>query len=95
MNIDQILIKPILTEKATNLAKDTVYLFSVHTDANKFQIKDAIEKLYKVKVSKIRMMVRKGKGRRVGRRSKIKKLPDLKMAFIKIKEGKIDLFPQA
>ena len=94
MNIDQVLIKPILTEKATNLSKDMVYLFSVHKEANKFQIKKALEKLYKVKVSEIRMMVRKGKMKKVGRRSKPKKLPDIKMAFIKVSEGKIDLFPQ-
>lgn len=94
MNIDQVLIKPILTEKATNLAKDTVYLFSVNRDANKFQIKEAVEKLYKVKVGSIRIMIRKGKKRRVGKQSKTKQLPDIKMAFVNVKEGKIDLFPQ-
>ena len=40
-------------------------------------------------------MVRKGKKRRVGRRMKVKNMADKKIAFIKVSEGKIDLFPQA
>lgn len=94
MNIDQVLIEPVLTEKATNMSKHSVYLFSVHLDANKFQIKKAVESLYKVKVDSIRIMVRKGKNKRVGRKSKTKQLPNVKMAFVNVKEGKIDLFPQ-
>lgn len=94
MKIDQVLIRPILTEKATNLAKDNVYLFAVNLNSNSFQIKNAIQKLYKVKVASIHILIRKGKKRKVGRRSKIKQLKDVKMAFIKLKEGKIDLFPQ-
>jgi large subunit ribosomal protein L23 len=94
MNIDNVLVRPVLTEKATNLSKDSVYLFEVNNDVNKFQVKETIEKLYKVKVGLVRMMIRKGKMKRVGRRSKTKQLADIKIAFVKIKEGKIDLFPQ-
>lgn len=94
MKINHVLKNPVMTEKATNMAKNSIYLFSVDLKANKFQVKDAIEKLYKVKVGHIRMMLRKGKNKRVGRRSKPKKLSDIKMAFVKINEGKIDLFPQ-
>lgn len=94
MKVNQILLKPILTEKATLLAKNGVYLFSVNQKSNKFQIKETIEKLYKVKVGNITVMVRKGKLKRVGRRSMMKKLPDNKMAYVKVNEGKIDLFPQ-
>jgi large subunit ribosomal protein L23 len=94
MKIDQILKNPVLTEKATNMSKNNIYLFSVDLKANKFQVKGAIEKLFKVKVGSIRMMLRKGKAKKVGRKSKIKKLTDVKLAFVHVKEGKIDIFPQ-
>lgn len=95
MQIDQILIKPILTEKATKLARNKVYMFEVNRKVNKFQIKEAIEKLYPVRVNEVKIVVRKGKERKVGRKMSIKRLPDMKIAYIKLKEGKIDVFPQA
>lgn len=94
MKINQVLIKPVLTEKATNLTKDKFYSFEVNKKANKFQIKSTIEKYYKVKVDNIKVIVRKGKIKKIGKRNTPKKLPDIKIAYIKLKEGKIDLFPQ-
>ncbi len=94
MKKEQVLIKPILTEKATNLVKGQVYMFAVAPLANKFQIKKALEQLYKVKVGRVRILRRKGKTRKVGRRMVIKQLPTRKIALIKLIEGKIDLFPQ-
>ncbi len=95
MKTDLVLIRPVLTEKATTLAAGKVYMFEVAPRANKHQIKEALERLYKVKVADIKIAVRKGKTRRVGRKLTIKKLTDKKIAFIKLAEGKIDLFPQA
>jgi len=95
MKTDLVLIRPVLTEKATTLAAEKVYMFEVAPKANKHQIKEALERLYKVKVADIKIAVRKGKTRRVGRKLTIKKLTDKKIAFIKLAEGKIDLFPQA
>ncbi len=94
MIINKILIKPILTEKATNLAQSKVYMFEVDKKANKNQVKQALETLFKVKAGEIKIMIRKGKEKRVGKKGLLKKAPNLKIAFIKIKEGKIDLFPQ-
>jgi len=94
MLINKVLIKPILTEKATNLVQNQVYMFEVDKGANKFQIKQALEKLYKVKTGEVKIMIRKGKTRKTGKKMKIKKMADRKIAFIKLKEGKIDLFPQ-
>ena len=94
MKTNDILIKPILTEKATNGVKNQVYAFEVHRQATKYQIKEIVEKLYPVKVSSINVMVRKGKEKKVGRRMMPKRLADRKIAMIKVKEGKIDLFPQ-
>ena len=94
MKIDEILIKPMVTEKGSNLAKNKVYMFEVNLKSNKHKVKQVIEKLYKVKVANIKIMNRKGKKRRVGRKMIVKNLPDKKIAFIKLSEGKIDLFPQ-
>ncbi|MBI2641243.1 50S ribosomal protein L23 [Candidatus Roizmanbacteria bacterium] len=94
MEINKVLIRPIITEKATNLSKGQVYSFEVHRDANKFQVKKALEQLYKVKVGRVNVTVRKGKKRRVGKRMTSKELPDKKIAFVSLREGKIDLFPQ-
>ncbi|MCC8038638.1 MAG: 50S ribosomal protein L23 [Bacteroidales bacterium] len=59
-----IMIKPIVTEKATRLTdKLNRYTFRVSPDANKFQIKDLVEKLYGVKVVAVNTMVQRGKNK--------------------------------
>lgn len=95
MRIDEILLKPVLTEKGTNLANNKEYLFETHIKANKNNIKEALEKLYKVKVKQVKVMIRKGKTRRVGRKMVSKKLANRKIAFIKLSSGDINLFPKA
>ncbi len=95
MKIDEVLLKPMLTEKATNLANDKVYMFETHLKANKHNVALALEKLYKVKVKQVKIMIRKGKKRKVGKKMAIKSLAAKKIAFVKLSEGKIDLFPQA
>ncbi|KKP63074.1 MAG: 50S ribosomal protein L23 [Candidatus Roizmanbacteria bacterium GW2011_GWC2_34_23] len=94
MLLNKILIKPILTEKATNLVQSNVYMFEVDLKANKHQVKQALEKLYKVKTGEVKVMIRKGKEKKVGKKGLLKKTADRKIAFIKLKEGKINLFPQ-
>lgn len=95
MKINEVILKPVLTEKATNNVKDSIYTFIVNIDANKYKIREAVEKLYKVKVGVIKVITRKGKVKKAGRRLTKKRLSDRKVALIKLKEGKIDLFPQA
>ena len=94
MLLNKILIKPILTEKATNLVQNNVYMFKVDKKANKHQVKQALEKLYKVKTGEVKVMIRKGKEKKVGKKGLLKKTADRKIAFVKLIEGKIDLFPQ-
>lgn len=94
MLINKILIKPILTEKATNLVQNNVYMFEVDRKANKHQVKQALEKLYKVKTGEVKIMIRKGKEKKVGKKGLLKKSTDRKIAFVRLIEGKIDLFPQ-
>ena len=61
----QVIIKPLITEKGTLMNEElNQYPFQVHTGANKQQIKEAVEKIYEVRVSKVRTMSRKGKQRR-------------------------------
>lgn len=94
MLINKILINPVLTEKATNLVQKNVYMFEVDLKANKNQVKNTLEKLYKVKTGEVKMMIRKGKAKRVGKKGLLKKAADRKIAFVRLTEGKIDLFPQ-
>lgn len=94
MKIEDVVLGPVLTEKATNLASGKVYMFLIHKDATKYKVKNALEKLYQVKISQISVMTRKGKKRRTGRRMMSKTLPGKKIAYVKVAEGKIDLFPQ-
>lgn len=95
MKIDNVIVLPILTEKATSLAAKKVYMFEVDKGASKTQIRSVLEKLYKVVVGKITIVNRTGKTRRVGKKMKIKQLPKRKIAYITVTSGKIDLFPQA
>lgn len=77
-----IIIRPIITEKSMNLMGDKKYTFEVAKDANKIEIKKAIEELFGVKVEKVYTMNIKGKKRRVGRYEG--KRPDWKKAIVKL-----------
>lgn len=64
-----VVIRPLVTEKGTFQSQVlNAYAFEVSTEANKTQIKHAVEKIYDVKVLKVRTANRKGKPRRVGMR---------------------------
>ncbi|MDD4111630.1 MAG: 50S ribosomal protein L23 [Herbinix sp.] len=73
-----IILKPIVTEKSMDSMSDKKYTFSVHPDATKSQIKEAVEKMFAgTKVAKVNTMNLEGKNRRrgnvVGKTSKSKK----------------------
>jgi len=89
----EIVYQPILTEKAIAL-KDSQnkYIFRVAKDANKLEIKRAIEEIFGVSVRDVRTVTMHGKRRRLGRFPEGKK-PDWKKAIVTLREGdKIDLF---
>jgi large subunit ribosomal protein L23 len=72
-----VIVSPVITEKATNLSEHNKVVFRVKPDATKPQIKEAVERLFDVKVKSVNTLVTKGKvkmfrGQR-GRRSDIKK----------------------
>jgi large subunit ribosomal protein L23 len=87
-----VIIKPLITEKSTYLQQTrNAYAFKVHRDANKPQIKKAVEQLYNVKVTDVRTMNRKGKPRRS--RTKMAKTSDWKKAVVVLAEdSRIELF---
>ncbi len=64
----KVIIRPLVTEQGMHFANvRSAYSFEVNKKANKTQIKNAIEKIYSVKVDKVRTANRKGKPRRKGR----------------------------
>ncbi len=67
MNSYDILIKPVLTEKSYANIPQKTYTFQVHKDANKVQIKNAVEEIFGVKVQRVTTSTVKGKLRRQGR----------------------------
>ncbi|HUS58030.1 MAG TPA: 50S ribosomal protein L23 [Planctomycetota bacterium] len=73
----QIIIRPVVTERAYQTQEGNAYTFEVAPDANKAQIKDAVEALFSVKVIDVRTMHKRGKARRrrfiVGRTRRWKK----------------------
>lgn len=65
MDWHQVVIRPLVTEKGTRTSATlNAYPFQVHPEANKFEIKYAIEHIYNVKVREVRTANRKGKPRR-------------------------------
>ena len=87
-----IIQSPLITEKGS-LVSEAAHqvLFRVRPDANKIEVKKAVEVLFKVKVVKVRMIRYLGKMRRVGKN--MGRLPQWKKAYVTLKEGdKIDFF---
>ena len=93
MNTTQVLRKPLLTEKSNNMKADkNIVCFEVARNANKIQIKEAVEKMFGVKVVDVTTANVHGKNRRVGK--SLGRKPDWKKAYVKLKEGekKIEFF---
>jgi len=86
---------PIITEKGTLVSElGNQVVFKVHPRANKIEIQQAIETLFKVKVTKVRTSRQLGKVRRVGKH--LGRRPDWKKAYVTLAEGnRIDFFEGA
>jgi large subunit ribosomal protein L23 len=89
-----IIAAPLITEKGTFVNEvGNQVVFQVRPDANKVEIKRAVERLFKVKVLKVRTSNVLGKMRRVGRN--MGRRPDWKKAYVTLGEGqRIDFFEQ-
>ena len=88
----EVIEAPLISEKGTLLTESAnQVLFKVRPDANKIEVKRAVETLFKVKVEQVRMARYLGKVRRIGR--SMGRRPDWKKAYVTLKEGdKIDFF---
>ena len=91
-NLYQIVKRPLLTEKSDRLREThNQYCFEVAVGANKLDVKSAIESIFEVKVSSVRIQNRIGKAKRMGRFTG--KRADWKKAIVTLKEGEvIELF---
>ncbi len=87
----QILLRPLVTEKSTDLQKKNQYVFAVKYSANKIEVKKAVEKIYGVKVEKVRIIKMPGKRVRYGRTQGKTKRWKKAIVFLP-KEEKIDVF---
>lgn len=77
--------KPIITEKATMASENNAVVFEVAIDANKPQIKEAIESLFGVKVKAVNTSITKGKTKRFKGKPGTRK--DVKKAYVTLEEG--------
>ena len=84
--LTNIIVSPRISEKATVKADvEKQHVFSVLKDANKLEVKKAVELMFEVKVEQVRILNVSGKLKRVGR--KFGKTKDWKKAYVKLKEG--------
>ena len=88
----EVIKAPLISEKGTALTESAnQVLFKVRPNANKIEVKQAVEQMFKVKVEQVRMARYLGKVRRIGR--SMGRRPDWKKAYVTLKEGdKIDFF---
>jgi large subunit ribosomal protein L23 len=86
MNANQIIRRPLVTEKSTILREEeNVITFEVAGSANKIQVKQAVEELFKVKVEEVRLFNVRGKMKRMGRF--VGKRRDWRKAYVRLKDG--------
>ena len=86
MNANQIIRRPLVTEKSTILREaSNVIAFEVDPKANKIQVKDAVEKLFNVKVEEVRLFNVRGKMKRMGRFEGRRR--DWRKAYVRLKAG--------
>ncbi len=84
----QILIKPVITEKSmSRVQRGNQYTFEVALNVNKYEIKQAVKKEFKVDVLKVRTVMRQGKIKSTGKKRVGKQQPNRKFAIITVKEG--------
>ena len=100
-SVYDVIKRPLITEKCMDLTAEGTYAFEVAIDSNKIEIKEAIEKIYNVKVDKVNTLLVKGKKRSgTDRRGKGKRVTGMtaawKKAYVTLKPGeKIEIYEGA
>ena len=91
MNVNEVLIKPLITEKNTMLGAEGKYTFKIDRRANKTLVKEAVETIFKVNVSAVNTISVPPKTRRVGRT--IGKTQAWKKAVVTLRPGqRLEIF---
>lgn len=91
MHLYEVLRRPVITEKNTNLQALNKYAFEIAEGANKPMVKQAVEKAFKVRVTGVNVVIVPGKTRRVGRRQVLTR--SWKKAIVTLQPGdKIEFF---
>jgi large subunit ribosomal protein L23 len=80
-----VILAPVITEKATMASEHNKVMFKVRKDATKPQIKEAVEKLFDVKVKNVNTLVRRGKIKAF--KNKLGQRSDVKRAIVTLEEG--------
>lgn len=89
-DLNAILLAPVLSEKASNIKTQKKYVFEVSSDANKIEIKKAVETLYKVKVKDVNIINVKPKPKRVRYKYGLSRM--YKKAVVTLSTGEIDFY---
>ena len=93
MDPRDVIIRPVVSEKSYALLDNDVYTFVVHPDANKIEIRQAVEAIFNVRVTNVNTLNRKGKRKRNRKSFTFGKRPDTKRAVVTLAAGdRIDLF---
>ena len=85
-----VIIRPVVSEKSYGLLDDGVYTFIVAPDANKVEVRQAVESIFGVKVVKVNTLNRKGKRKRT--RAGFGQRASSKRAIVTLREGRIEIF---
>ena len=94
MNVRDVLIAPVVSEKSYSLIEDNKYSFRIHDDAHKVQVRQAVEELFDVKVEGVNIVRVKSKPKRRGLSKGVK--PGWKKAIVQLREGdRIEIFEGA
>lgn len=89
----QVIVKPVVSEKSYALLDQGVYTFVVHPDANKIEIRQAVESIFNVRVTNVNTLTRKGKRKRNRRQATFGRRADVKRAIVTLAgEDRIELF---
>lgn len=91
--MNDVIIRPVITEKSMALANKSKYTFIVDKASDKLKIKKTVEDMFNVKVLDVVTSLIKGKTKRVGQRRAEKNITAIKKAVVRLEAGqKIDLF---
>jgi large subunit ribosomal protein L23 len=93
MKVNNVLVQPVISEKSYKAAQDGIYMFIVDAEVNKNQVKEAVEKQFKVTVTAVKTITTPGKRVRFGKTRKPGRRSDTKKAVVRLKAGdKISIF---